>query len=394
MTRSFRFSLAAALLLAVFSGCGGVGPEAYRWFDGPNPEPMPGTSSLRVRWSERLTEAWGGAYTPVEHAAIGLDPRRGRVFVGVSEGGLYGFDVNGRKLFRYDTESGVEAAPAVDPAWGEVFAVGEDGRIHALDGATGEARWVAEAGAPVRQPPVLAEDAVYVVTESDTIVAVSRSEGEVLWTYSREIDTEHAIVGHAGLLLHEQVLYTGLTDGTVVAVNASDGRMRWELQTILDAEPAEGDAMRFYDADATPVLSEDGNSLYVASFLTGIYALDPQSGTVQWRDEMEGVTGLASSGPFLFVSASGEGLLALDRETRERVWQRRPEHGAAGVPTLTGTNVLLMAESQGSLFALDARTGVENARLDTGFGFSSVPSVAGELGFVLSNGGTLIAFSL
>ena len=55
---------------------------------------------------------------------------------------------------------------------------------------------------------------------------------------------------------------------------------------------------------------------------------------------------------------------------------------------------VLVGESQGSLLALDVRSGREKARIDAGQGFSSAPAVAGRYGWILSNGGRLMAFEL
>ncbi|MEM9067789.1 MAG: PQQ-binding-like beta-propeller repeat protein [Myxococcota bacterium] len=382
----------APLLAAAFVACGApAAPHNFGWVDTPRPRAVAGEGALRIRWSKRLTATFNQPFIPVEHAGAGLDPVRDRVFIGSAQGGFFAFSSNGRSLFRYDARSGIEAAPVVDTRWGDVFLASEDGVVHALRGRTGEPRWKESSGGPVRQPPVLAEDAVYVVTEDDKIVALSREDGEILWVYDREVDTEYAIAGHAGLLLHEGRLYCGFTDGAVVAVDAGDGSLVWERPTSLDYEPDESEAVRFFDVDTTPVLL--GDTLYVASFTTGIYALDPGNGSVKWREARTGVTGLAGAGSFLVVASADEGVYVLQTEDRQEVWRREAEEGAPGPPLIAGS-VVLVGESKGSLMALQLRSGLEVARLDAGSGFSAPVAVAGRYGFVLSNGGTLMAFSL
>ena len=46
---------------------------------------------------------------------------------------------------------------------------------------------------------MLSSDALYVVTDDDTVVAFSRSDGSVLWRYRREPHEGFVIAGHAGL---------------------------------------------------------------------------------------------------------------------------------------------------------------------------------------------------
>lgn len=353
-------------------------------------------SRLGIRWSRSLREVLGGPYTPVESAAAAIDARRQRVFVGSSRGMFFAFDGNdGRELFRYDPHAGVEAAPAIDDAWGDIFLASDDGMVHALSGRTGEVRWTKPAGSAVQQAPKLGEDAVYLVTEDDRVVALSREDGEVLWAYQREVEVELAISGHAGLALSDDgsTLFTGFTDGTVVALDASDGSLRWERPTVLDDDDGEeGEAVRFFDADVTPLVV--GDVVYAASFRTGLYALEASSGTVLWREPLRGIVALAVHGQSLVVSSSADGVLVLDRETRALAWRRPLERGAPGQPVIHSSGVVLVAESTGSMLVLDLRSGREVGRLDAGRGFSATPAIAGRYGWILSNGGQLFSFEL
>ncbi len=386
-------ALLGTLLFGTISlgGCSVHGPNTYGWFGDTNNSTLAGTSGLRIRWTEQLTEELDSSYQPVEHAAAALDPRRDRIYVGSSGGDFYAFDSGGQRKFHYNPRSGIEAAPAIDPQWGDIYLASEDGVVHALRSRTGEVRWKESAPGPVRQSPVLTEDAVFAITESDEVVAFAREDGEILWTHRRDVDVELAIVGHSGLTLHEGVLYAGFTDGMVAALRVADGGVVWERPTQLDIEE-NNDAHTFYDADATPVVVDD--IVYCASFAAGVYALDRSNGTVLWREPIKGVNGLTTAGRFLVLASADEGVITLDRNTRERLWGRPLTRGAPGQPVITGNGTVLVAESTGSLLALDLRSGRELSRIDSGHGFAAAPAVAGELGWILSNGGTLMAFHL
>ncbi len=401
MKRRFAWTLSTTLgaaSLGTAGGCGGAAtPHDYDVLGVSRAEVAPLVGShLSVRWSRALRSRLGGPYTPVESAAVAVDARRQRVFVGSSRGVLFAFDGNnGREVFRYDPEAGVEAAPAVDEAWGDVFLASDDGIVHALSGRTGAVRWKKPAGGAVRQPPVLGEDAIYLVSEDDKVFALSREDGAPLWAYTREVEVELAIAGHAGITLSAdgRTLYTAFTDGAIVALDAADGSLRWERPTVLDDDaPDEGDGVRFYDADVTPV--EVGDVVYAASFRTGLYALERDSGTVLWREPLEGVVALAAHHDALIVSSSVYGVVVLDRATREVRWRRALERGAPGQPIVHQTGLVLVAETTGSMVVLDLRSGRELGRLDAGRGFGATPALAGRLGWILSNGGQLFAFEI
>ena len=390
---------AASLSIAALSACGAT-PTYGGWFDDDRTTAIAAESTaLTVRWTRQITD--DGPYIAVEYSSAGLDPRHDRVYVGSSDGKFLAFDGHGAKMWDYDPESGVESAPAVDSGRGELFLASEDGVVHALDWRLGEKRWSKASGGPVRQTPEISEDAIFVVREDDAVVALSREDGEVLWTYQREVDVEFAITGHAGILLADGMLYTGFTDGAVVALQATTGSLKWERLTQLDAAEREGEAIRFYDVDATPVLSD--GVLYTASVSAGVYALSLEGGSVLWRDaRLTEVTGMAAVGRHLILASATQGIMAFDLRLKRSVWSKPLERGAPTQPTLAGTtssaaadaHYVLVGESRGALMAIDLRTGREVARIEHGQGFSAPPSVAGPLGWAMTNGGKLIAFRL
>jgi outer membrane protein assembly factor BamB len=134
-----------------------------------------------------------------------------------------------------------------------------------------------------------------------------------------------------------------------------------------------------------------GGTLYVASFTAGLYALNPVNGSVEWRDAaFQAVTGLAAAGRMLVISSARRGISLMDLRTREVKWEKSPERGAPTAPIVTETGTVIYGESQGSLLALSLSDGREIARAEGGAGFSATPSVEGELGGALSNGGRFL----
>ena len=53
--------------------------------------------------------------------------------------------------------------------------------------------------------------------------------------------------------------------------------------------------------DTTPVLDDEGR-LFVASYKDGLYALDAETGDVQWNTRTDGLTGLMARGQVLFAT--------------------------------------------------------------------------------------------
>ncbi len=392
-----RIRSAAALLIAsslcAIPGCGAAGTPAtnadhFGWVEQGDAYARPGEGGFNVRWSKQLTDRWEARFLPVELSSAEFDRNRKRIYIGTTEGNMFAFGLNGRRLFFYDAGAQIESKAAVDGPTGEVYFPAVDGHVHALT-VEGELKWKTKLIGTIRTQPVLTADAVYVVGENDIITALAREDGRILWTYDKEPVEEITIAGHAGMLLEEGRLYAAFTDGAVAAINPTDGRLYWEIETSIDVELRPGNVPQFLDVDTTPIIRQ--GTLYVASFTAGLYALDAASGTVEWRDaEFQGVTGLAAAGRMLVISSARRGVSLLDLRTRKVQWEKAPERGAPTAPIVTETGTVIYGETKGSLLALSLADGREIARAEGGAGFSATPSTAGHFGGAISNGGRFL----
>jgi outer membrane protein assembly factor BamB len=374
-------------------GCGASGTpktnaDNFGWTQRGDSYARPGEGGFNVRWSRQLTDRNESRYLPVELSGAAFDLKRERIYVGTTEGNMFAFDLQGRRRFFYDAGAQIESRPTVDVRSGEFYFPSVDGTVHALM-PDGTVKWKTKLIGSVRTTPVLTSDAIYVVGELDEVTAMARDDGRILWTYSKDPVDEITISGHAGLLLDEGRLYVGFTDGAVTALSPADGRVQWELETALDVERRPGNVPQFLDVDTTPVLVR--GTLFVASFTAGLYAVDPDNGSVIWRDAtFRGVTGLAGAGRMLVISSARRGISLLDLRTRLVVWEKAPERGAPTAPVVTDSGTVLYGETQGSLLSLSLSDGREIARAEGGHGFSATPSVQGQLGGAMSNGGRFL----
>jgi outer membrane protein assembly factor BamB len=384
-------AVVAACAFSLLSGCHSdvVGHGDYAWIGGAR-TPPPGKGALRVQWRRELTPARRGAYVPVENAAAGIDAEHERLYVGAASGELHALAFDGRLLYRFDLHDPIECEPAVDAQRDELYVGTERGDLYALKPGKGIIRWKISARGAIRQRPLLAGDAVYVVTEDDVVEAYSRSDGSVLWTYQREPEEGFLVTGHAGLALFDGKLLTAFNDGTVVALDALDGRVRWERSTAVDVPETDPGRPRYTDVDTTPV--RIGDAVYVASFGAGLYALELSNGSVRFRDpEWTGITGLAvtSDGTELIVASADRGLARLEPATRTIRWLRPVMRGSLGTPVVA-RGLVVLGESKGSLLAISERSGDELSRIDTGHGFVARAVLDSGRAYVVSNGGTLL----
>lgn len=382
-----------ALVLLASSGCSIVSGSGQGWLTGGSDRGTVDGRAVQLRWRQQIAPDYQGAYIPVERATAALDPARDRIYVGSSAGQLWAMSAVGARVYSYDAGGGIQAAPALDSPRDELYVATEDGVLHMLTASIGVLRWRAEVGAAVSQPPVLTDDAVYVVTDSDVVVALSRESGDPLWRVRRDAPDGFYISGHAGLTLANGLLLTAFTGGVVVALDPADGSLLWERDTSVELEQGSDDTTRFADVDTTPVVL--GDTAYVASFAGGLYALELRSGTVRYRDEqLTGVIGIDAAGEDMLILSSADlGIVGFDRQERTIVWRKTLPRGAPAEPVVA-RDLVLVGESQGGFVTLALQSGRELGRIETGHGFSARAAVADGRGFVMSNGGTLYAFAL
>lgn len=387
-------SAGLCLLLALgASGCGGTFPAVISYTEGH--DDMAGVrreGRLRVRWSRRMAPELEGPFLPIERAVAAFDPIADRIYVGSSVGDLWAFDGRGAEIWMYHVGGGIGSQPLLDHDRDELYVASDDGLLHALTASNGVLRWTAEVGGAVGRPAIATPDALYLITDSDLIVAYDRADGEALWRYRREAPEGFYIAEHAGIALVGDRLITGFTDGAVLCLDARDGAVLWTRDTLADV-PDTGAELRFTDVDTTPLVV--GEHVYVASFAAGLYQLQLANGSVDWiRPEITGVTGIvAAPGGLLVISSGDLGVLAYDPVEGRIVWESEVQRGAPTPPLVVG-DIVIVGESEGGLVAYSLADGRELTRIEDEHGFAATPSAASGIGAAVSNAGKIFVFEL
>jgi alcohol dehydrogenase (cytochrome c) len=82
--------------------------------------------------------------------------------------------------------------------------------------------------------PIVHEGVLYVVTGADDVFAISVESGEILWTYSANLDPEIDVIccgwTSRGVALGDGRVYVGQLDGKLVALDQRSGAMLWSVQ--------------------------------------------------------------------------------------------------------------------------------------------------------------------
>lgn len=330
---------------------------------------------------------------------------------------------------------GVNATPIY--ANGRLFVnQGGNGKISphvaALDLKTGQMLWRATVGSNADAIPAVDERYVYVVTDKQTLVALSQESGEVVWTYLnaggtfgvvspavadglvliktgdqkvRAIDATTGkerwrssvpstneipppsgavVLSAVSLAVSAGVVYAAGDGGVVYALNASDGHQLWSLQTKGEAIAA------LAVADGAVYVLAQTFKFNPMTATSTLYALNAADGDQLWRiDNVDPGQTLAVRDKAVYVAGSLHGpnlpadsLAAFDAKDGHKLWTAGIS--AASAPVVVAGTVYVAAGGSGAgsnsyLYAVNAAVG--SVRWKTWIGPTAPPLVVD--GFVI-----------
>ncbi|MBO2455631.1 PQQ-binding-like beta-propeller repeat protein [Actinomadura barringtoniae] len=329
----------------------------------------------------------------------------GNVLVCAGRSGAAGFDIaTGKQVWSIDGGQN----SVIRPYQQRVFAVRNDGKLHALDARTGKELWATEVEGE-RAPQIeQLSPAVLVATVGDTrLFGIDAATGQRRWVHAPPSDRFLSeTVTQGGLLLRvdsgggvasfEQFQKTGDINshrsGSFYALDLNKGTVSWSQQggdAALYAPP-NGNALYAFDAQmnlqslnpstGTPVWSKpsglavstlpmysDSLSLvegtlycYPLTIMQGVKtglvaAFDPANGRPLWKVTAAGRTGYSFAVSGRTLAFADTALHGLDNRTGKVMWTADPKLGKLDLAGPAGD--LIMAGSANALYGLDTRTG-------------------------------------
>jgi len=251
------------------------------------------------------------------------------------------------------------------PVWheGVVYFGSDDGRVYAVEAASGRQLWMTATNGPVGSTPAVSGGVVYATSYDGRLYALDARSGARRWTFATGGERRFEAKNLHGFQPARQtffdpydvylsspaveggVVYFGSGDGRVYAVDGASGRERWHVQT--------GDVVH-----ASPAVA--GGVVYVGSWDGDLYALDAASGQERWRYDNEGswVVGspAVTNGRVYFATSDSRRFHVLDAATGKVVASQTSGAYLFSSPTVAG-DVVLIGVLNGTLEARDAGTG-------------------------------------
>ena len=248
----------------------------------------------------------------------------GTAYVGDTNGVVYAIDLaDGSDLWRFEMPAGigVRGSPAVD---GDTVFVANN-QLYALSRSDGNVDWTYDLVSPAWSP-VIADETLFVATNSQGIYALE-TNGELRWRFDAG---DEALLLAAPVAVGNDRVYFG-THGTAYSLDITDGGTDW-TETIGNLSSP---------INAAPVV--DGDRVYFAVGTT-LSALEATSGELIWSFEADSavVAPPTVSNGKIFVGSQNGMLSALDPASGNQVWSASVS-GITSPPTSTGSTVFVSA---------------------------------------------------
>jgi outer membrane protein assembly factor BamB len=231
-----------------------------------------------------------------------------RLYLGTHDGKVLALDAaSGQRVWEFTCGDAVVAAPTV--VGSNVYFGSYDHNVYGLDTGTGRLVWKYDTGAPVVSTPAVANGRVIVGSRSYDLLGLDSETGDLLWkryVWFSWIESSASVRGRIG--------YVGSSDATTVfAFDARTGQPVWEVDVL-------GRAL------GRPAVSED--RVYVGT-----------SGVPNYLSDLRGA------------------VIAMDRGTGRPIWQFVPEpstgegpYGFPGSPAL-GADLVFVTGLDGRVYA-------------------------------------------
>lgn len=275
----------------------------------------------------------------------------GLAVFGSNDGFLYAVELtSGREKWKIRLGGEVSSSPAI--AGDRVVVLGGDGVLHALRIDDGSALWTLATGADVPfgsdprnfdlwvSSPTIADGVIYVGGGDGRVHAVDLATGQARWSQA----TQHRVRSTPAVV--DGAVYVGSFDGHVYALDAETGEERWKFNT--------GDAVQSSPAVANGTVVFGSRSM-------AVFALDAKTGALKWRRPHSGSWILASAaiadGKVIIGGSDSHLLEALDLATGEPVWSRYVGARMLGSPTVVGEVVAYGGEDF-RVYTVDVATGL------------------------------------
>ena len=285
----------------------------------------------------------------------------------------------------FRSDDGFQGSPVI--AGQTVYIGNVEGRLYALDLASGNKKWEYKAGGIISASPAYRAGAVYVGDSAGTFHCIDAATGKRRWTIANLKQIASAANFAPGKILfgsYDHHLYCVTEDGKIAWQFKTKEKMYGTPAIVGDRVLVGGCDKNLYVIDlntgqqvstidmgghvaASAALS--GDHLFLGNMDGDFLAVDWKKGSTLWRFEGKRGAGFHSSAAvtddLVLAGCRDKVFRAFDRRTGKEVWSFATRGKVDGSPVVVGQRVVV-GSLDGHLYILDLARGTELARFKLG----------------------------
>ncbi len=260
-------------------------------------------------------------------------------------GAVTAFERELRRRWRFKTGGEVLATPAV--AGEALLFTSGDGRLYALDAASGRTLWQYDIGGPAFGRPVVVDGIAYFGDLEGAVHAVHMEDGRKLWARRHTTFSIEA----SGALCGDAVVF-GAWDGWIYAVSRADGSLKWKQRCPTGQG---GQTSRYFAAaDCPPAVAEGRLFIADRGYNLGLY--EPDGRYARPLQKNCSAVGSSEDGRFVYARSLGDGLTKYDGEGNV-VWKQAVPLGRFPIPPTERAGRVYVCSNRGLLTVMNAADG-------------------------------------
>lgn len=313
----------------------------------------------------------------------------GRLYAADLEGKVYALDAaSGAEVWAVETGMRLSGGPGVGD--GTVLVGSLDGDVLALNPENGEERWRKKVSSEVIASPAVGSGIAVVRANDGRVYGYNITDGERRWVYDRGLPSL-TLRGNGSPLVAQDAVFMGYDNGQVVALRLQDGVQQWEQTVAVGEGRTEIDRMIDIDGE----ILVDATEVFAAAYNGQVLAIALEGGRPMWNRELSSYSGLALAGNKLLVSDTDGSVWAMDRSTGASIWKQEGlAHRWLTTPAIQG-NYAVVGDLEGYLHWLNLDDGALAARDRlTRDPIRATPQVADGVLYAIGTDGELGAYRL
>lgn len=352
----------------------------------------------RAAGAGTLNEAWStsiGASASASYPLLGsLVAAQGRIFGVDSEGrvtaldGASGNEVWSQRIKRLNDNDRVASGAAVYDN-GLVFVTYANGWVVALDANEGKEIWRRQLDAPLRCAPSAAPGNLLVRTADNQLYSLNPTTGELRWRHAGAFEQAGILGGSPPAVLGTTVI-VAYSSGEVFALLLDDGRELWTETVLRGRSILALDTIT--DITAAPIIAD--GTVYIAGGAGEMAALMFDRGTRVWDNQLTSLETPCLAGNVLYVVTEAGELVCVLRQNGAIRWVQHiaTQAGLTKLPANTGWtgpvlvgNSLIVAGSSGDVLSFSPIDGSFQQRYAGETPIRQPPIVANGTVYVLDD---------